>query len=217
LNKLINAVKTLYKNNISSNEPVSANQRPGDDSDNQSSDNGEQNTPADLGQAANDVYPNLEKNVDLAPAANDVYPNIKQKGARWDIQAESIELKEEIALIKKPWSTPGFNRWMQLNIQPLLAMFKAEYQYGLRKINPTYGDEQIIATIQEESWFIKQILDSKNPSLTTEVLASYMAMVKDALFKQEPESQKDLELTNESVDVLDRIINLSSIKRVKKL
>ena len=217
LNKLINAVKTLYKNNISPNEPVSSNQQPGDDSDNQSSDNGEQNTPADLDPAANDKYPDLEKNNDLDAAANDPYPNILKKGARVDIRAESIDLKEEVALIKKPWSTPKFNLWMQTNIEALLAMFKADYQNYLSRINPTYGDEQILKALQEEGWFIKQILDGKNPSLTDDVLTSYLAMVKKDLFSREPEPQQELELTNESVDMLDRIINLSSIKRVKKL
>jgi hypothetical protein len=214
LNKLIHAVKTLYKTNISPNEPVSSKQQPEVTSGNQFGDNTEQDTPADLDPAANDgEYPDLENSDDPGTAANDgEYPDIKKKGARWDIRAESIELKEEIALIKKPWSTPKFNIWMQKNIQPLLAMFKAEYQTYLDRIDPTYGDEQIIAAIQEESWFVKKMFDIKQP-LTPKVLASYMAMVKDELFSQAPELQQDLELTNESVDMLDRIINLSSIKK----
>jgi hypothetical protein len=68
-------------------------------------------------------------------------------------------------------------------------------------------------TLQDEAVYIKLQLD-QGVMPSSQMMDNFLKIAKNALFQQKPDPQ--LELTNENVDVLNRIINLSSIKRVKK-
>ena len=112
------------------------------------------------------------------------------------------------------WSNEQFNRWMEINIPFLYKHFINTYKQELTNANPPYTKKQILDTLQDEAVYIKLQLD-RGVMPTSKMIVHFLNIAKNALFQQKPDPQ--LELTNESVDMLNRIINLSSIKRVKKL
>jgi len=111
------------------------------------------------------------------------------------------------------WSNEQFNKWMEINIPFLYKHFISAYKQELMSVNPPYTKKQILDTLQDEAVYIKLQLD-QGAMPTAEMMSNFLKIAKNALFTQKPDPQ--LELTSESVDMLDRIINLSSIKRVKK-
>ena len=102
---------------------------------------------------------------------------------------------------------------MEINIPFLYKHFISAYKQELMSANPPYTKKQILDTLQDEAVYIKLQLD-QGAMPTAEMMSNFLKIAKNALFTQKPDPQ--LELTSESVDMLDRIINLSSIKRVKK-
>jgi peptide-methionine (S)-S-oxide reductase len=85
-----------------------------------------------------------------------------------------------------------------------------KYKQELTNANPPYTKKQILDTLQDEAVYIKLQLD-QGVMPTSEMISNFLKIAKNALFQQKPDPQ--LELTSESVDMLDRIINLSSIKK----
>ena len=73
-----------------------------------------------------------------------------------------------------------------------------------------FTKKQILDTLQDEAVYIKLQLD-RGVMPTSKMIVHFLNIAKNALFQQKPDPQ--LELTSESVDMLDRIINLSSIKK----
>ena len=100
-----------------------------------------------------------------------------------------------------------------INIPFLYKHFISTYKQELRNANPPYTKKQILDTLQDEAVYIKLQLD-QGVMPSSQMMDNFLKIAKNALFQQKPDPQ--LELTNENVDVLNRIINLSSIKRVKK-
>jgi len=144
------------------------------------------------------------------------YPNLV--GPNVDIQAEDINhnLKEALQLNEEGrlnWSNDQFNKWMEINIPFLYKHFISAYKQELSNANPPYTKKQILDTLQDEAVYIKLQLD-QGVMPSSEMMANFLKIAKNALFQQKPDPQ--LELSNESIDMLNRIINLSSIKRVKK-
>ena len=158
------------------------------------------NKPGDQqGNNQNITYPNLYGNA-VDNLAEDTNTLLIQK-----------ILNEEGRL---DWSNEQFNRWMEINIPFLYKHFINTYKQELTNANPPYTKKQILDTLQDEAVYIKLQLD-RGVMPTSKMIVHFLNIAKNALFQQKPDPQ--LELTNESVDTLDRIINLSSIKRVKKL
>ena len=141
------------------------------------------------------------------------YPNLV--GPNVDIQAEDINhnLKEALQLNEEGrlnWSNDQFNKWMEINIPFLYKHFISAYKQELSNANPPYTKKQILDTLQDEAVYIKLQLD-QGVMPSSEMMANFLKIAKNALFQQKPDPQ--LELSNESIDMLDRIINLSSIKK----
>jgi chromosome segregation ATPase len=144
---------------------------------------------------------------------NTNYPNLY--GNTVDTQAEGVnhnqkqlhQLNEEGRL---DWSNEQFNKWMEINIPFLYKNFITAYKQELTNANPPYTKKQILDTLQDEAVYIKIQLD-QGVMPSSEMMDHFLKIAKNALFQQKPDPQ--LELTNESVDMLDRIINLSSIKK----
>jgi hypothetical protein len=155
------------------------------------------NKQGDQSQNAN--YPNLVGNT-IDTQAEDINHNLK----------EALQLNEEGRL---NWSNEQFNKWMEVNIPFLYKHFVNAYREELSSANPPYTKKQILDTLQDEAVYIKLQLD-QGVMPTSEMISNFLKIAKNALFQQKPDPQ--LELSNESIDMLDRIINLSSIKRVKK-
>ena len=138
--------------------------------------------------------------------------------------AESINMVEyETAPFKiyKNWGDPKFNKWMKDNLPMLITLFKNKFREELSNKNPKYGDGQLSYTIQEEAWYLKEIFESKDPTLTREKMDSYLTLVKRTLFSQPSNTtlyMQPNELFNESLDktyarMLDDIIGLAYIKK----
>ena len=148
------------------------------------------------------------------------YQDIQPIGSNFNALAEDATtlviqkiLNEEGRL---NWSNPIFNKWMERNIPFYYNQFIGMFKPELEKVNPPYGKKQILDTLQDEAVIIKIHMDNNNGiSPDSKTNEHYLTVVKNDLFQQKP--QADLDLTNESIDMLDRILNLSSIKRVKKL
>jgi uncharacterized coiled-coil DUF342 family protein len=146
------------------------------------------------------------------------YQDIQPVGSNFNALAEDATLLIQKILNEEGrlnWSNPIFNKWMERNIPFYYNQFIGMFRSELEKVNPPYGKKQILDTLQDEAVIIKIHMDNNNgitpDSRTNE---HYLTVVKNALFQQKP--QPDLNLSNESIDMLDRIIKLSSIKRVKK-
>ena len=146
-------------------------------------------------QSQNTNYPNLVGNT-VDKIAEDTTTLLIQK-----------KLNEEGRL---NWSNEQFNRWMEINIPFLYKHFINAYKQELTNANPPYTKKQILDTLQDEAVYIKLQLD-QGVMPTSEMISNFLKIAKNALFQQKPDPQ--LELTSESVDMLDRIINLSSIKK----
>lgn len=138
--------------------------------------------------------------------------------------AESINMVEyETAPFKiyKNWGDPKFNKWMKDNLSMLITLFKNKFREELSNKNPKYGDGQLSYTIQEEAWYLKEIFESKDPTLTREKMDSYLTLVKRTLFSQPSNTtlyMQPNELFNESLTktyarMLDNIIGLTYIKK----
>ena len=166
----------------------------------------------DLLNAVTQLYKSLANKPGDQQGVN--YPNLH--GGNIDTQAESInynheklqQLNEEGRL---SWSNEQFNRWMEINIPFLYKRFVEAYKTELENVDPPYTKKQILDTLQEEAVYIKLQLD-QGVRPTPSMVDSFIKIAKNALFQQKPDPQ--LELSNESIDVLDRIINLSSIKKI---
>jgi len=146
-------------------------------------------------QSQNTNYPNLVGNT-VDKIAEDTTTLLIRK-----------KLNEEGRL---NWSNEQFNRWMEINIPFLYKHFINAYKQELTNANPPYTKKQILDTLQDEAVYIKLQLD-QGVMPTSEMISNFLKIAKNALFQQKPDPQ--LELTSESVDMLDRIINLSSIKK----
>ena len=138
--------------------------------------------------------------------------------------AESINMVEyETAPFKiyKNWGNPKFNKWMKDNLSMLITLFKNKFREELSNKNPKYGDGQISYTIQEEAWYLKEIFESKDSTLTREKMDSYLTLVKRTLFSQPSNTtlyMQPNELFNENLAktysrMLDDIIGLDYIKK----
>ena len=167
--------------------------------------------------AVTQLYKSLANKTGDQPDGNQnvTYPNLY--GNKVDNLAEDTntllirkKLNEEGRL---NWSNERFNKWMEINIPFLYKHFINAYKQELKNANPQYTKKQILDTLQDEAVYIKLQLD-QGVIPSSEMIDNFLKIAKNALFQQKPDPQ--LELTNENEDMLDRIINLSSIKRVKK-
>jgi len=132
-----------------------------------------------------------------------------------------VEYENQSLKIYKNWGDPQFNKWMKDNLPMLITLFKNKFREELSRKDPRYSDGQISYDIQEEAWYLKEIFESKDDTLTREKMDSYLTLVKRTLFSQPPEPtlyMQQNELFTESLDktyarMLDDIIGLSYIKK----
>ena len=132
-----------------------------------------------------------------------------------------LEYENQSLKIYKNWGDPQFNKWMKDNLSMLITLFKNKFREELSNKDPKYSDGQISYTIQEEAWYLKEIFESKDSTLTREKMDSYLTLVKRTLFSQPSNPTLHMqpnELFNESLDktyarMLDNIIGLDYIKK----
>ena len=132
-----------------------------------------------------------------------------------------LEYENQPFKIYKNWGEPKFNKWMKDNLSMLITLFKNKFREELSNKDPKYGDGQISYTIQEEAWYLKEIFESKDATLTREKMDSYLTLVKRTLFSQPSNStlyMQPIELFHEGLDktyarMLDNIIGLDYIKK----
>lgn len=160
---------------------------------------------------------------------NDNY-NDEELGPGYDSRGRPIKTGTNESLLEyenspfkiyKNWGDPKFNKWMKDNLSMLITLFKNKFREELSNKNPKYGDGQLSYTIQEEAWYLKEIFESKDSTLTREKMDSYLTLVKRTLFSQPSNTtlyMQPNELFNESLTktyarMLDNIIGLAYIKK----
>jgi len=132
-----------------------------------------------------------------------------------------LEYENQPFKIYKNWGEPKFNKWMKDNLSMLITLFKNKFREELSNKDPKYSDGQISYSIQEEAWYLKEIFESKDSTLTREKMDSYLTLVKRTLFSQPSNStlyMQPNELFHEGLDktyarMLDNIIGLDYIKK----
>ena len=176
----------------------------------------------------NDLYPKGDT-IDSKDNDKDNY-NDEELGPGYDSRGRPIktgtnesllEYENQPLKIYKNWGDPKFNKWMKDNLPMLITLFKNKFREELSNKDPKYGDGQISYTIQEEAWYLKEIFESKDSTLTREKMDSYLTLVKRTLFSQPSNStlyMQPIELFHEGLDktyarMLDNIIGLDYIKK----
>ena len=177
---------------------------------------------------SNELYPKGDT-IDSKDNDKDNY-NDEELGPGYDSRGRPIktgtnesllEYENQPLKIYKNWGDPKFNKWMKDNLPMLITLFKNKFREELSNKDPKYGDGQISYTIQEEAWYLKEIFESKDATLTREKMDSYLTLVKRTLFSQPSNTtlyMQPNELFNESLDktyarMLDDIIGLAYIKK----
>ena len=177
---------------------------------------------------SNELYPK-GNTIDSKDNDKDNY-NDEELGPGYDSRGRPIktgtnesllEYENQPLKIYKNWGDPKFNKWMKDNLPMLITLFKNKFREELSNKDPKYGDGQISYTIQEEAWYLKEIFESKDSTLTREKMDSYLTLVKRTLFSQPSNStlyMQPIELFHEGLDktyarMLDNIIGLDYIKK----
>lgn len=175
----------------------------------------------------NDLYP---KGDTIDSKDNDKDDDDEELGPGYDSRGRPIKTGTNESLLEyenqpfkiyKNWGEPKFNKWMKDNLSMLITLFKNKFREELSNKDPKYGDGQISYTIQEEAWYLKEIFESKDSTLTREKMDSYLTLVKRTLFSQPSNStlyMQPTELFHEGLDktyarMLDNIIGLDYIKK----
>lgn len=124
-------------------------------------------------------------NQDIAkskPKASNVVP-LKRRAA------ESIS--EDYVRPARHYEDEGFNKWLKTNLKHFVQIFKNIYYEKLKRINPTYSDQQIAYALEEYAdwlYFEEKKLIEKGIPLTKETIKplmdQYMAASRVELFKQ---------------------------------